>query len=77
MELNAKIINLREQLSTIRGMQQDKDLFTEAVRKFMQMETLTSPLLHELIDHIEVHETEGTGKNRTQKIVIYYRYRLY
>lgn len=41
---------------------------------FMQMNYLTAPLLRELIDHIDVFETEGTGKNRTQRIVIYYRF---
>lgn len=30
-------------------------------------------LMH-LIDHIDVFETEGIGKNRTQRIVIYYRF---
>ncbi len=38
------------------------------------MNSLTAPLLRELIDHIDVFETEGTGKNRTQRIVIYYRF---
>lgn len=38
---------------------------------FMQMDYLTAPLLRELIDHIDVFETEGIGKNRTQRIVIY------
>ena len=51
-----------------------KDAFLSAVRKFMEMGTLTAPLLHELIDHIDVHEVEGTGKDRTQHIVIYYRF---
>lgn len=41
---------------------------------FMQMDYLTAPLLRELIDHIDVFETEGIGKNRTQRIVIYYRF---
>lgn len=41
---------------------------------FMQMDYLTAPLLRKLIDHIDVFETEGTGKNRTQRIVIYYRF---
>ena len=45
-------------------------MFTAAIRKFMEMETLTAPLLWELIDHIDVYETEGTGKNRTQRITI-------
>lgn len=40
----------------------------------MRMDHLTAPLLRELIDHIDVFETEGMGKNRTQRIVIYYRF---
>lgn len=36
--------------------------------------TLNAPLLRELIDHIDVCETEGTGKNKTQRIVIHYRF---
>ena len=55
-------------------MQQNKDQFISAVRKFMEMKTLTAPLLRELIDHIDVYETEGTGKNRSQRIVIHYRF---
>ena len=39
----------------------------------MRMDRLTAALLRELIDHINVFETEGKGKNRTQRIVIYYR----
>ena len=38
------------------------------------MDKLTAPLLRELIDHIDVFETEGTGKSRTQRIVVYYRF---
>ena len=40
----------------------------------MEMKELTPALLHELIERIEVYETEGTGKNRTQRIMIYYRF---
>ena len=29
----------------------------------MEMERLTAPMLRELIDHIDVYETEDTGKN--------------
>ena len=38
------------------------------------MQTLTAPLLQELIDHIDVYETEGTGKHRTQRVVIFFRF---
>ena len=34
-----------------------------AIRLFPQMQTLTNPLLQELIDHINVFEAEGAGKN--------------
>ncbi len=40
----------------------------------MQMNTLTAPLLKELIEKIDVYEVKGTGKNRMQRIVIYYRF---
>ena len=48
--------------------------FVRAIRRFMEMKMLTKNLLTELIDRIEVHETEGVGKNRTQRVVIYYRF---
>ncbi len=35
---------------------------------------MTATLLRELVDHIDVFEMEGKGKNRTQRIVIYYRF---
>ena len=38
------------------------------------MDRLTAPLFREHIDHIDVFETEGKGKNRTQRIVICYRF---
>ena len=38
------------------------------------MRVLTKQLLNELIDRIDVYETEGTGKNRTQRVVIYYKF---
>lgn len=74
MELKEKISEYRKKIADLGNMQQGKDHFIEAVRRFMTMEHLTAPLLRELIDRIEVYETEGTGKNRTQRIVIYYRF---
>ena len=74
MELKAKIASIRDELSAMGTAQKGRDTFLAAVRRFMDMETLTAPLLQELIDRIEVHEVEGRGKNRTQRIVIYYRF---
>ena len=74
LELKAKINDLRIKLSEIDRDEYNKDCFIKAVRKFMEMETLTAPLLQELIDHIDIYETNGVGNNRTQRIVIYYRF---
>lgn len=74
LELKAKIKTLRQKLSECGQCERDRETFTSAIRRFMRMDGLTAPLLRELIDHIDVFETEGTGKNRTQRIVIYYRF---
>ena len=74
MELKAKIKTLRQKLSDCGQCERDRETFTSAIRRFMRMDRLTAPLLRELIDHIDVFETEGTGKSRTQRIVIYYRF---
>ena len=74
LELKAAITAARQKLAGLDDQQRGKEMFVRAIRKFMQMETLTAPLLQELIDHIDVYETEGSGKNKTQRIVIYYRF---
>lgn len=73
-ELKVKIRQYQEELSEIENLRTSKEQFTTAIRKFMQMETLTPALLNELIEKIEVHSIEGKGKNKTQKIIIHYRF---
>ncbi len=73
-ELKVKIKKYEEELSEIENLRTSKEQFTMAIRKFMQMETLTPALLKELIEKIEVHSIEGKGKNKTQRIVIHYRF---
>ena len=74
LELKEKIAEYKERISNLENMKQSKENFIHAVRKFIEMETLSGPLLRELIDHIDVYHIEGTGKNRTQRIAIYYRF---
>ena len=74
LELKAKITGLRRKLTDMGSRQQERENFIHAIRQFMEMDRLTAPLLRELIDHIDVFETEGVGKSRTQRIVIYYRF---
>lgn len=54
MELKAKIADLRSKLMQSDEQQKDRENSTAAVRRFIQMEHLTAPLLRELIDHIDV-----------------------
>ena len=74
LALKAKIPQLREQIAEAERQAANKDKFIAAIRKYMQMDELTAPLLRELIDHIEVYETQGVGKSRTQRITIHYRF---
>ncbi|MBE6749832.1 MAG: DUF4368 domain-containing protein [Ruminococcaceae bacterium] len=74
MELKTKIASLNERINNLGTMQQNKDRFIGAIRRFMEMQKLTAPLLRELIDEITVYETEGVGKNRSQRIMIHYKF---
>ncbi len=74
MELKSKISMLCQKITESEQYEKDRSNFTEAIKLFMKMDRLTAPLLRELIDHTDVYETEGTGKSRTQRIIIYYRF---
>ena len=68
------ILALRETLDSLAEKRQTKENFVKAVRSFMEMKTLNPVILRELIEKIEVYQIEGTGKNRTQRVVIHYRF---
>lgn len=74
MELKSKIAEYKERLRQLAENNRNKENFISAIRKFMEMKELTPALLKELIDKVEVYETEGVGKKRTQRIVIHYRF---
>ena len=73
-QLQKKILKLRRKLTEIGEKENEREEFIHAIRKFMEMRTLTKQVLNELIDHIDVYETQGTGKNKTQRLVIYYKF---
>ncbi len=62
IELKTKITDLNDRINNLGTMQQNKDRFISAIRRFMEMQKLTAPFLRELIDEITVYETEGVGK---------------
>ena len=73
-ELKRQMFELQEKLDKIDQMQTAKDDFLRAIRKFMEMQTLTPILLREVIEKIEVFPVEGKGKDRTQRVIIHYRF---
>ena len=58
-------------------MQQSKDRFISAIRRYMEMQKLAAPRLRELIDKIMAYGTESVGKNRSQRIMIRYKFTGY
>lgn len=73
-ELKRQIRTLTEHLNDLQSQRTAKETFIGAVRKFMEMQTVNPVILKELIEKIEVYQTEGTGKNRTQRLTIHYRF---
>ena len=48
--------------------------FTEKVKKFLEMKYINPILLKELIEKIEIYNIEGSGKSKTQRIVLHYKF---
>ena len=74
LDLKTKTARLLQKLAEADSAELHQQRFLKAVRKFLEMDTLTAPLLSELVEKILVHKTQGTGKNRTQRIEICYRF---
>ena len=73
-ELKKQMFDLKNKIERLDTAQNSSGSFIRAIRKFMTMQVLTPVVLQELIDKIEVFPIEGTGKNRTQRLVIHYRF---
>ena len=73
-ELKKQMFDLKNKIERLDTAQNSSGSFIRAIRKFMTMQMLTPVVLQELIDKIEVFPIEGTGKNRTQRLVIHYRF---
>lgn len=73
-ELKKKILELNQQLAKISEIREGKEHFLSCVRSFAEMNEMTPMILQELIERIEVHAVEGTGLNRTQEVIIHYKF---
>ena len=73
-ELKKQMFELKNKLDSLNNAKSSSESFIRAIRKFMSMQTLTPIILQELIEKIEIFNVEGKGKNRTQRLIIHYRF---
>ena len=73
-KLKKQTFELKNKLDSLNNAKSSSESFIRAIRKFMTMQTLTPIVLQELIEKIEIFNVEGKGKNRTQRLIIHYRF---
>ena len=74
-ELNKRTIEIDTEKKELKNKRLDTDKFEKALNKykeFNEVSELTVEILNELIDKIICYEPEGKGKNRTQRLDIYW-----
>jgi hypothetical protein len=72
--LKAKIATLQVNMADRGGETQSITRFFELVRKHDDVTELTAEILHEFIESVVVYQAEGKRKDRTQKVVINFRF---
>ena len=73
-ELNQQIIKLQDVLVSQTESKENVDKFIQTIRRYTNLETLTTQLVNELIDKIIVHQPTGRGKNRQVTVELHYRF---
>lgn len=73
-ELNQQIIKLQDVLVSQTESKENVDKFMQTIRRYTNLETLTTQLVNELIDKIIVHQPTGRGKNRQVTVELHYRF---
>ena len=73
-DLVKRIAEIQETLGTLYVNEKSQESFINAVRNFMKIDKLTPTIMNELIERIEVYDAQGSGKSKTQRVVIFYRF---
>jgi len=73
-EKEAALAALNERLAALDKDAQDVDSFLAAIRKYVAIEQLDREMLLELIEHIDIGKSTGTGKDKSREIVIHYNF---
>lgn len=73
-ELTEKVTEIRKKMSHSQGKATEVTDFLSSVKKYLEPTELTSRMVRELIDKIEVGQATGRGSKRQQEIKITYRF---
>lgn len=68
------IIEYENELAELNDIASRQKKFTNKIKKFLEMKYINPIILKELIEKIEVYNIEGTGKAKTQRIIIHYKF---
>ena len=66
--------DLQRQVDVIRESAGNAEKWIALIKKYIDLQELTAPIINELIEKILIHEPEKVDGKRTQKIEIFYRF---
>lgn len=72
--LKKKISTLQAEINAEKRHKSSAANFLRTVKKYTEIDELTPTIVNELIEKIVVHQAQGTGKNKTQQLEIYYNF---
>ena len=71
-EITARIKELETELNTEKSKAVTADMFMASVRKYTRARKLTPRMINELIEKIEVHQSEKIDGKTVQKLTVHY-----
>jgi len=74
ISLKKKISALQAEIDAEKRHKSSTANFLQTVRKYTEIKELNPTIVNELIEKIVVHQAQGTGKNKTQQLEIYYNF---
>ena len=72
--LKKKISAINAEIEADNKYRQGARHFLRSVRRYTEIEELTHAILNELVEKIVVHQAQGVGKNKTQRLEIHYNF---
>lgn len=73
-QINKRLDELTRKMTAESDRADNAVRFLTAVQKYTDAQTITRPMLIELVEKIVVHNATGRGKTRKQKLDIYFRF---